>query len=239
MPESKPDAATQLFHQWKAQPSASTLSPLLAELEPSIAKSLKTSGFEKDPNLHTTMQLHLAKALPRFDPSKSNIKTFATNELKRVSRLGPRHRYTIPMPEQAALDLRQLTQQQDSLSATLGRDPTVKELADATGLSLKRISTIRRYNRPVVLQERVAGSGEDTEPVTTAGMNFDDLWVEAVYDGLDGLDRKIVDWTLGWHDQPILTKTEIAQRLGLSVSAITQRSQRLATKFDEGSEFML
>jgi len=229
----QPDKATELFQQWHTAPTPTTLSPLLTELEPSIMKALKTYGYAKDPNMRTSVQLHLANSLQRFDPQKSNIKTFVNHELKRINRLGPRHRFAIPMPEQAALDLRDVERQRTELTAATGREPTVKELADSTGLSSQKISRIQtRYATPVLTQESLAQSGQ-SEPGTET-LDYDQLWLEAVYDGLDGVDQKIVDWTLGWHAQPTLTKTDIAAKLGLSISAISQRAQNLAVKFDEG-----
>jgi DNA-directed RNA polymerase specialized sigma subunit len=78
--------------------------------------------------------------------------------------------------------------------------------------------------------------GGQTLVGTESGLDFEDLWIDAVYGELDGRDRKIMDWTLGWHGQPKLTKTEMAKRLGMSVSAITQRAMRIANRVDEGRE---
>jgi DNA-directed RNA polymerase specialized sigma subunit len=232
------DKTTGLFHEWKSTPGPRTLTPLITALEPQISKALHTHGYESDPNVRTSVRLHLAKSLERFDPEKSHINTFVTNELKRVGRIGARHRYAIPVPEQASLDLKNIDQHTTQLSSDLGREPTVDEVSDATGLSARRISRLQStHGMPTVTRESLE-ERDFAEPATEA-VDPDELWVEAVYDGLDPYDKKILDWSLGWHGQQQLTKTEMARRLGMSVSAVTQRAQRIAIKLEEGMEYRL
>lgn len=228
-----------LYKQWKSSPGPTTLTPLVTALNPLVDKALKSYGYDKEPNMRTTAQLHVIKSLGRYDPMKSQLRTFMTNELKRIQRLGPRHRFAIPIPEQAALDLKSVDRHENELRYTLGRDPTVDELSDTSGISSSRIQSIRRkYAVPIVTEDAFRGDdNEPTLPGTVAGLDPQTLWIEAVYPDLDPADKKIVDWTLGWHGQSRLSKTEMAARLKVSVAAVTQRAARISRRFDEGAGY--
>jgi len=230
-----------VFKQWQARPDARTMTPLVKSLEPTIDKALKSYGYSGDPNMKTTAQLHVMKAIPRFDPSKSKINTFVTNELKRLQRLGPKQQHAMPIPEQAAYDLKSVQNIETELMADLGRDPTGEELADATGLSSKRIRGIKsKYAMPTLTESAFeAPNGDINLPGIDDNDEQERLWAEAVYSGLDPIDKKIMDWSMGWHGADRTSKTVMAQKLGVSIPAITQRAQRVAGKLAEGSEYKL
>lgn len=229
----------ELYTKWKAKPGSKTLTPLVTELNPLIDKAMRSYGLSKSPGLKTRAQLHVIKVLPGYDPKRAGLKTFVTGELQRLRRIGAQQEFAIPIPEQAAIDLKGVRRQEKELTYSLGRDPTPQELADVTRLSPRRIATIKRkYGAPVVSESMFRSQeGEVNTPGVTTGLNPDNLWVDAVYDTLDPIDKKIVDWTLGRSGEPTLTKTQIAAKLGMSVSAITQRAARVARKLEEGSEY--
>jgi hypothetical protein len=52
-------------------------------------------------------------------------------------------------------------------------------------------------------------------------------WLDYVYTDQDGMNQKIMEWTLGMHGQPILPNHEIARRRGVSQGAISQRKARI------------
>jgi DNA-directed RNA polymerase specialized sigma subunit len=210
---------------------------LVSAFDPVINKTLKGYGYADDPSARTTAQLYLSEALPKYDAKKgAGIKTFVFNELKRMQRILPRQSQPIPVPEQAALDLRFIDGVERDLKDQLNRDPSVHELSDATGLSSKRITSIRnKYGIPTVTAEALRTS-EGAQQVM--GVPRDDpneaLWREAVYEGLSPVDQNIMDWAMGLHGQPVRSKTEIARRLKISVPAVTQRAAKIRAKLEEG-----
>jgi DNA-directed RNA polymerase specialized sigma subunit len=227
-----------LYGQWKARPSRETLTPVIKALAPTIDSALTSYGYQGNETMRTAAQLHLAKSLPRFDPSKNvKLETFAFNELKRLQRIGPKQEFAIPRPEASALDLRNVETAEQELSENYGREPTANELSDATGISVKRITTLKqRYGMPVVTQEAAEGYGASGTTDTTDGIT-QDLWVDAIYEDLDPIDKKILDWSMGRNGSPRLKKTDIAIKLGISIPAVTQRAQKIMNKLSEGMEY--
>jgi len=236
-PDNQPDP-TQLYKQWKASPNPGTLTPLVSSLRPTIDSALRTYGYADDPNMRTTAQLHVIKALPRYDPKRAKLNTFVFNELKRIQRFGPKQQHAIPIPEQAALDLRSLQRIEHDLVHELGREPTPPELADKSGLSVRRINSIRRrYAIPTVTEQAFESDIGVRDVPATRGNESERLWLDALYAELDPIDKKILDWSLGMHGQPRISKTQMATKLGISIPAITQRARRLSARVSEGMEY--
>ena len=224
----------ELFDTWKADPRPETLTPLIQGLGPTIDRGLSTYGYQKDPNMRSAAELHLIKGLPRYDPERSKIDTWATNELKRVPRLGLQQRHSIPIPEQAASDIQSIRQAETELRHRLGRDPTPDETADATSLSVRRIGSVKsRFGAPTVTQEMVRSSEGQETAIGSQTADRDELVIDLVYGELNPVDQKIMDWSLGWHGQPKLPKAEIAKRLGLSPARITQRAGDVAERINQ------
>lgn len=222
------------FEAWKAKPGPATLTPLIQSLQPVIQKSLSTYGYDKDPNVVAAAQIHLSKGLPRFDPQKASLETWATTELKRMPRIALKQRHAIPIPERAAADLRGIQTAERDLRYRLGREPTAGELADDTGLSLRRIGKIRASFGVPTITEGMAQTTEGHEAVLGApDVTRERLVMDLVYGELAPIDQQILDFTFGWHGQPKLNKVEIAQRLHRSPASITQRAAAIAQKIDD------
>lgn len=228
----------QLYSNWKRQPGPKTVEPLLSALDPTINRSMQAYGYGGDPNIKTTAQLHVVDALPRFKADKgAKLDTFMFNELKRLRRLGPQQQYAIPVPEQASYDLQAIKRVEHDLEYDLGRPATPEELADASGLSAKRISSIKRqYDIPMVTEQSfdpmTGMPGQTDEPGDTEKM-----WTEATYGELDPVNQHIMNWSLGLHGQPKMSKTQMAQKLGMSIPAVTQRARKIAIKLSEGTKY--
>jgi len=230
------DNNVDLYDTWAQNPSKQTLTPLVKSLEPTIDKALNAYGYAGDANLKGRARILAIKALPRFDKEKANLDTFVFGELRRLQRIGPQQEFAVRVPERILLERGALERAKTDLQESLGREPTLDELKDRTGLSSKRIAAIRRA------PDQVVGQRTDTEGqvIVDAAGELDDqeLWRETVVMGLDPVDSKIYSWTVGDAGER-LTKTQIAKRLGISPAAVTKRSKRIADKLAEGLEHTL
>jgi len=227
-----------LYNQWARQPGPQTVQPLLSALEPTIHRSLQAYGYSNDPNMKTTAQLHVVDALPRFKADKgAKLDTFMYNELKRLRRVGPQQQFAIPVPEQASYDLSSIKRVEHDLTFDLGREPTPAELADASGLSARRIAGIKKqYDLPTVTEQSFdPNMGMPGQKPTEN--ESERLWLEAAYGELDPVNQHIMNWSLGLHGQPRMSKTQMAQRLKMSIPAVTQRAKKIAMKVNEGSQY--
>ena len=102
-----------------------------------------TSHKEDLEDLTSEGALALQKAAERFDSSKGKFSTYARWWIKQhITSYLSKHSRTIRIPVHQLDKFSKIQKISRSLAAELGRDPTVEEIADATGSSEKSIQKI-------------------------------------------------------------------------------------------------
>ena len=138
------------------------------------------------------------------------------------------------MPERVALDQNFLFQAETELEDRLGREATTSELADHTGISMRRIGKIRSYKAPMYEGSLLAQQSGDDDPYLPAVENDRGQYViRAVYDDLDETNQQIVEWTLGLYGKPKLSNQQIAARLRMTPGGVSQRKATIQQRIDE------
>ena len=61
----------------------------------------------------------------------------------------------------------------------------------------------------------------------------EDVWMEYVHHDAAPIDQKILEWKTGFNGKAIIPTLEIARRLKISPSAVSQRAARLAKRMNE------
>ena len=106
-----------------------------------------------------------------------------------------------------------------------GREPSVGELADMTGLNTRRIEKLLNGN--TVINDTSSLSEESQESTFTQKDVTDEDYFEYVYSSVGPIDQKIMEWTSGMHGKPQLSNGMIASKLGISAAAVSQRKNKL------------
>jgi DNA-directed RNA polymerase specialized sigma subunit len=144
----------------------------------------------------------------------------------------------IRIPERQLLDRRHVENSSLELTDKLGREPSDDELADYTSMSIKRIRKVRGINPPMMegFFASLAERGEEGG-FTPSVQNPDSAgWFDLVYQDLDPIDQKIVEYTMGLNGQPKMSNKEIAAKLNRSPGLISQRKAAIQAKLDQESE---
>jgi len=224
------------YDSWKKTPTSATRGALLKNVQPVIDSAVYSyAGPKPSPNTRSQARLMAIKAFDTYDPQRGNMRTHLLSQLQGIRRQSARSQQIISIPERVSLDRRHLREAEESLTDNLGRDPSDLEIADHSGLSLKRIEHIRRAKPGTNTGSILGEDGEVYSPPSTipGDTNTADAWLEMIYHDLGNADRVILDYTLGLHGAPSQSNREIANRLGLTEGAISQRKQKIQLLLDE------
>lgn len=225
------------YTAWKQKATPQTRSELLRQVDPVIQTGVKTYGgpSKGSPNLRSRARKLALTSFDTYDPARGSLKNHLLSNMRRLQRLGAQEAQVISLPERVAMDKKHLDESEDELRYRLGRDPSDMEIADLTGLSLKRIGYVRQA-KPVASTSQIEAASDDNSMPASAIPGVDPMasaWEDFVYYDLNPLDQAVFDMTLGRHSRPQLSTTDIASRLGVTPGAISQRAAKIQQKLDE------
>lgn len=229
------------FTAWKAEPTPANSGNLLRSVQPIVDEAIRSYGGsgQGSPTLRSRAKLMTLDAMKTYDPARAKIRTHLLSQLQGLRRLAAKEDQIVTVPEKVMLDLGHLRRSEGVLRDDLGRAPSDAELADHTGLSLRRIAHVRRM-RPVFAEGSVSSANEDEEGgprepavMSDPGRKAMRAWHDFVYSDLDPIDQVIMEHTLGLRGRKILQNQEIAQKVNLSPGAISQRKERIQRRLDQ------
>ncbi|NBQ69090.1 MAG: hypothetical protein EBU46_09765 [Nitrosomonadaceae bacterium] len=168
------------------------------------------------------------KAAESFD-EKSGLKfsTHLTNQLKKLSRISTQFGASVRIPENKQFRLQLLNRVQSHLESELRREPTLSELAEASGMPIAEVSNLlsnRKYE--------TAFSNVVYQPVFID--NGNDEWLHLVYHDLSDIDRLIFEHKTGFGGKKVLNNEEIAELVKLSPSTVANRIKMITDRIQEG-----
>ena len=224
------------YNAWKEKPNPQTTGLLLRKVQPAIDRGVQAhAGKNVSPVLRSSARRLALTAIRTYDPAKAQLGTHIINHMKGLRRIGRQQSQVMRIPERVSLDQSFLANAEAELNDRLGRDPTITELADHTGLSAKRISQVRSYRHPISEGSflGMTQGGESSGFLPAVSQDNMDIVTRAVYDDLDSINQQIMDWTLGRNGTRPLSNQEIASKLRMTPGAVSQRKALIQRRIDE------
>jgi RNA polymerase primary sigma factor len=231
------------FHaQWLKNKTPETNTQLLQRVQPVIDTAVSSyGGAAVSPVLKSRARLMALKAMDTYDPKLGNVRTHLLSQLQGIRRLSAQEQNIIAIPEQVGLDYQKLHAAENELRDSLSRDPSDDELADATGLSVRRVRKVRAFNQPVATGSTVTETadenydGEIASTIPNQNQSAD-AWLEFVYGDLTPTDKLIMDMTLGRNGRRPAATQDIARRLNITPGAVSQRAAKIQALIDKRYE---
>lgn len=235
------DDFNELYTRWQKNKTPELNSKLLTAVQPVIDTALSSYAGQVSPSTRSRAKIMALKAFDTFDPQRGNVRTHLLSQLQGLRRLAAKEQNIISIPEQVGLDFQKLDTAENELRDQLSRDPTDDELADFTGLSVKRLRKVRSFHKPVasgMLDQETTDdsySGDVASHLPNQNASAD-AWLDFVYGDLTPTDKLIMDLTLGRNGRQRTSTQEIARRLNMTPGAISQRAAKIQTMIDKRYE---
>ena len=215
-----------LVVRWQKKETPEDTAAILTQLQPTIRATMTSYA----PGMEKTLSIKAANlaldAMRSYTPDKgTDPTTYAFHGLKRLSRLGSDRGTIMPQPESARYAMQQVVETSRHFEDRKGREPSMAELADLTGLSKRRITTL--MDTPVAVSDSATISEDSKESTLTSKDVGPDDYFEYVYTSVSPIDQKIMEWSAGKKGKPALSTSEIASKLKISSAAVSQRKAKI------------
>ena len=224
---------------WNTDRSPESFNKLMTATKPIVDKAMTSYAPGAHPAVRSRAKILVKGALESFDPSKgTKLQSHLYTQLQPLQREVQSYD-TLRAPERVRLDMRHLNSAHNRFVEENDREPNDTELADFTGLSTKRIAHIRRFDRMILSESNFSPADDDADDASLpATQQAAKLWQEAVYADLGDIDKLIFDLKTGRNGRPKpLQVADIARKLKLTPSAVSQRLKRIADKIAEGARY--
>lgn len=225
----------EAYTAWRRDATPENTARLLKQLQPLINRTLRGHGGSNDVVLRGRAKRLVLKALETYDPRQSRLSTHLYGHLQGLHRAARATQNILPLPDRIAADRAYVQEQRNMLEEELGREPSLQELADYTGLSVDRLRHIARF-QPGVAEGTLSVTGEEGSLFGGPAVRSADegnLVLRAVYGDLDPINQKILEWSTGLYGGKMLPNAEIARRLRLTPGAISQRKAKIQQRIEE------
>jgi DNA-directed RNA polymerase specialized sigma subunit len=227
----------QPFNTWQQDPNPDNASALLTAVKPAIDRGIRAHvGTKISPATRSHARRLALGAIRSYDPHQAQLTTHIVNNLQGLKRAVRQQSHVMAVPERVELDRRRVASARAELEDRLGIEPSPQQLADYTGLSLRRLRHIQQF-RPPIAEGKFTTPTEESQGFTPAvQQDPSDAWLDLIYEDLAPIDQNILDWTLGLHGRRPASNQEIAKRLRLSPGAVSQRKARIQMLLDQREE---
>lgn len=233
------DRMDEAYDAWKKEQSPATMSKLINTSMPTITSATRSySRNPDDPAIQLEAIRLASQAFSSYDRKQGTaLRTFVYSQLQPLRRYSGQRIRTLYLPERSWYDLSNYRNTKRQLEEANNNLPSIQELADATGLSTRRLAKIQQLDRKVIDESQLReGMDEESGPMQESGeegTSDEDFWAEAVYKGLSTRDQNIFDHRLGAHGIEELPNKKIAEKLGVSAPFVSQRVKAITALLQE------
>jgi len=231
------EPAEEAYLHWQEDQSPQNLAEVLQTLNPTINSEIQRYPGPA-PLLRTEAKKLTVKAIRSYDPAaKTKLRSWVTTQLQPLSRYGHEVDRPVHASEVAIRQAAEIDSVRRRLADELDDNPTDDQIADATGISVRRLRQVRA-RVPAVLSEEAMVSeegGERVEPAVQAPGTEPALETarQMVYASLDPRDKAIFEMKTGYAGKQVLDNMTIAKRLGVSPAFVSQRSAKITVQLLE------
>jgi DNA-directed RNA polymerase specialized sigma subunit len=225
-PESRLEAEYAPYYDaWKQKKTRENSDALIKQITPHVENQIHSMmGNNASNYLNMRGKMLALKALDKYDPTQSSLKTYLSIQLQPLRRDAMQQTNILKVPQNILRDAGRLESSELELEDELGRPPTSIELADRMGVSLKKIDRMRKATQSYNTGSFLGNNETDSHsPLISATMN-DKYRHDFVMSALrnDPINQFIYETDNGLNGRKPLNVVAMAKKLKVSPGLISQ-----------------
>lgn len=229
MADRRPEMEFQLWQDWKNKQDHESLNALLDYMDPVIKSKVNT--FKSAPVPESALDLEAkkwaVKSFETYDPNKNTrLSTHTNNWLKKLNRYVYSRQNIGYIPEERIIKIRTYENVKENLETRLGREPSQTELADELAWPLNEVVRMEKeLRKDVAPTDAMMDFGYITSDPNKEVLNY-------IYFELSPKEQVVYDYTVGTHGKPQLSGNEIAKKLNIAPSQVSQIKRKIGDKME-------
>jgi DNA-directed RNA polymerase specialized sigma subunit len=222
------------YAKWKKDPTPENYNALIQYLGSTITTAMQSFG---SPDLRIRARILADSAIRSYNPSAgASLKSHVYNNLKGLQRIRADRQTATHIPENMRLNRMHVAKFEKDYYEKHRVMPSAQTTADHLQISPKAVDKAKSYSESV---ERTTEKGDS---IVNVERSADDIWTDFVYHDVDDVNKKIMEWGMGYGGAATLKKGEIAKKLGITPAAVSSRidtiSRKMERAFDDNTGSM-
>lgn len=223
--DTRQDQDLELWREWKRTGSTASLERLLTRLQPLIYREVsKWQAAVPQAALEAKAKLLAAEALRTYDPSRgAAIGTHITSRLRKLSRSVYPYQNIARLPENKQLMYNTFTVATNQMTDTLGREPTVDELADNLAWTSKKVQEFKKaFGMRELVESAGVGASFHNDRADTVNKTLMDFF----YHGLPQEDKDLFADITGYGGRKSLSNSQLISKYRISQGQLSYKRRK-------------
>ena len=210
------------WHTWHDSPTTKNLDKLVTQVQPLILHHVGRMATGNIPRsaLEAKATSLVIDSFPKYDPSKTQLNTYLTWQLKQLNRYVYKHQNLGKIPESRIVNIGAISRAKEELKGLYGKDPTLEQVADHVKVPLSQVKLLEKELRKDISsefskQDMFRQTTEDIDAVYT-------IWADS-----KNKDKLVLEYLYGLNGKKQLSLQEIAAKLDISSVRLSQIKNKL------------
>jgi len=218
-----------LWKKWNVDRSPGNLNDLLDYMSPTIQSNVNKFKNAPIPNsaLNLEAKKWAVKSFETYNPDRNTkLSTHTTNWMKKLNRYVYSRQNVGYIPEERVIKIQTFNNVKSNLETKFGREPSQVELSDELSWPIQEVERMdKELRKDIAPTDAMSDFGYISSDPSREVLNY-------IYFELSPQEQSVYDYTIGSHGKNKLSGNDIAKKLKVSPSKVSQLKRSIGEKMD-------